>query len=324
MRPKLLHAVALAAVLACAPTTVAAQDYPTRPITFLVAAAPGGGSDTIARAFSSLLERELKQPVNVVNRTGGSGVVGHSAIANAPPDGYTIGVATIEITVFKSIGLAEITPASFTLIARIAAFDSAVIVSTDSPYKTAAQLRDAIVKGEDGKFKAGGSGQGGSWHMALGGWLKSEGMSATKVRWVPSAGGAASLQELVAGGIDFATCSAVEARALAEAGKVRVLATMGSQRTEIMPNVPTLKEATGSSWEMGSWFSIVGPKGIDPKALAVLAAATKSVHESAAFRAFLKERGFTPVWETGDTFVKYASKTTVDLGDVLGALGLRK
>lgn len=324
MRHPMIRTLVVAAFAAGVAGAVAAQGYPSRPITFLVAAAPGGGSDTIARAFSSLLERELKQPINVVNRVGGNGVVGHSAIANATPDGYTIGVATVEITVFKSIGLAEITPASFTLIARIAAFDASIVVNADSPYKTAAQLRDAIVKAEDGKFKASGSGQGGSWHMALGGWLKSEGMNANKVRYVPSGGGAAALQELVAGGIDFATCSAVEARALAEAGKVRVLATMGPQRTEIMPNVPTLKEATGSSWEMGSWFSIVGPKDLDPKALAVLAPATKKVHDSQEFRTFLKERGFTPVWQTGDAFVQHASRQTIELGEVLGALGLRK
>src|SRR5512145_1276379 len=73
-----------------------AADYPVRPITFIVPWGAGGGTDAVGRVVASLLERELGRPVNVVNRTGGSGVVGHSAIANARPDGYTIGILTVE------------------------------------------------------------------------------------------------------------------------------------------------------------------------------------------------------------------------------------
>ena len=75
----------------------AAQNYPARPITLIVPWGAGGGTDATARIIGSLLEKDLGQPVNVVNRTGGSGVVGHAAIASAQPDGYTIGLATVEI-----------------------------------------------------------------------------------------------------------------------------------------------------------------------------------------------------------------------------------
>ena len=75
----------------------AAQNYPTRPITLIVPWGAGGGTDATARIIGSLMEKDLGQPVNVVNRTGGSGVVGHAAIASAAPDGYTIGLATVEI-----------------------------------------------------------------------------------------------------------------------------------------------------------------------------------------------------------------------------------
>jgi len=272
-----LAAIGLAAALTLG--SAVAQTFPSRPITFIVPWAAGGGTDMIARTFGSLLEKELGQPVNVVNRTGGSGIVGHSAIATAPPDGHTFGLATMEISLFKNLGLADLTLDSYTPIARVAAFDASIVVRADSPYQTAAQLRDAIKTGEVGRFKAGGSGQGSSWHMALGGWLMSEGVEATKVRYVPSTGAAASLQELVAGGIDFATCSAVEARSLADAGRVRILAVMGPQRIDIFPNVPTLKEATGSTWEFASWFALVGPKGMDAKAAQALAAASEKVHK---------------------------------------------
>ncbi len=75
----------------------AAQEYPSRPIQMIVPWGAGGGTDAVGRVFASLLQEDLGVPVNVVNRTGGSGVVGHSAIANAEPDGYTIGIMTIEI-----------------------------------------------------------------------------------------------------------------------------------------------------------------------------------------------------------------------------------
>lgn len=75
----------------------AAQAYPSRPVTLIVPWGAGGGTDATARIIASLLEKELGQPMTVVNRTGGNGVVGHAAIAAAPPDGYTIGMATVEI-----------------------------------------------------------------------------------------------------------------------------------------------------------------------------------------------------------------------------------
>ena len=91
-----LMAAALAAVtLSMVSPPLAAQTYPSRPISLIVPWGAGGGTDATARIIGSLLEKELGQPVNVVNRTGGNGVVGHAAIASAPPDGYTLGLATV-------------------------------------------------------------------------------------------------------------------------------------------------------------------------------------------------------------------------------------
>src|SRR5947209_16741245 len=94
----------IAAMLALAATFAHAQ-YPQRPIQLIVPWGAGGGTDATARIIGSLLERELKQPVNVVNRTGGSGVVGHQAIASSAPDGYTLGLITVEITMMHHVGL---------------------------------------------------------------------------------------------------------------------------------------------------------------------------------------------------------------------------
>ena len=94
----------LLAALLCAATSVFAQ-YPQRPVQLIVPWGAGGGTDATARIIATLLEKELKQPFNVVNRTGGSGVVGHDAIAKATPDGYTIGLITVEITMMHHVGL---------------------------------------------------------------------------------------------------------------------------------------------------------------------------------------------------------------------------
>lgn len=322
--PSFLIGFACAGAFLWAGAVAAAEAYPSRPVTLIVPWAAGGGSDAMGRMVGSLLEQELKQPINVVNRAGGSGVVGHTAIATAVPDGYTLGLATMEISIFKGMGLSDLTPQSYTLIAKLAALDAAVVVRSDSPYANARELVDAIRKAPEGRFKASGSGQGSAWHLALGGWMMAEGIKPAQVRYVPSTGAAASLQDLVAGGVDFCTCSAVEARSLIDAGKLRVLAVMAPQRSELQPDIPTLQEATGADWQMSSWFAVVAPKGLDPQIAATLGTALKLVYARPEMQKFLKERGFRPAWETGSDFERFATVSAQRLGAVIEALGLKK
>src|SRR5215210_9262431 len=110
---------AFAALVAVAFSAAAVAAYPERPITLIVPWAAGGGTDATARIIGALLEKELGQPVNVVNRTGGSGVVGHQAIASAAPDGYTIGMATVEIGMMHWQGLTPLKGSSYTPIALV-------------------------------------------------------------------------------------------------------------------------------------------------------------------------------------------------------------
>jgi hypothetical protein len=147
--------------------TFAQGAWPSRPITMIVPWGAGGGTDATARIIGTLLERDLKQPVNVVNRTGGSGVVGHSAIATAAPDGYTLGMITVEISMMHWQGLTELKPDSYTPLALMNEDPPGVQVRFDSPYKTVKELADAIKAAPAGKFKASGTGQGGIWHLAL-------------------------------------------------------------------------------------------------------------------------------------------------------------
>src|SRR6188474_195582 len=113
-----LHRRSFAALSAGAVVAVAGgaarAAWPERPIQLIVPWAAGGGTDATARIIGSLLEKDLGQPVTVVNRTGGSGVVGHAAIASSPPDGYTIGMATVEISMMHWQGLTDLNGASYT------------------------------------------------------------------------------------------------------------------------------------------------------------------------------------------------------------------
>ena len=109
--------------------------YPQRPIQLIVPWGAGGGTDATARIIGSLLEKELKQPVNVVNRTGGSGVVGHQAIASAQPDGYTIGLITVEIAMMHHVGLTPLRHTDYTPIGLVNADPAGINVRVDSPYK---------------------------------------------------------------------------------------------------------------------------------------------------------------------------------------------
>src|SRR4051812_31180651 len=190
---------ALVALVSIVVSATALAAYPERPIQLIVPWAAGGGTDATARIIGTLLEKELGQPVNVVNRTGGSGVVGHSAIASAPPDGYTIGLATVEISMMHWQGLTELSGASYTPIGLVNADPAGIQVRADAPYKTVQDLL-AAVKANPGKFKASGTGQGGIWHLALAGLLRDQKIDPAAVPWVPSNGAAPGLQDMVAGG----------------------------------------------------------------------------------------------------------------------------
>src|SRR5437763_9829045 len=128
----------LAALLFAASSALA--QYPQRPIQLIVPWGAGGGTDATARIIGSLLEKELKQPVNVVNRTGGSGVVGHQAIATAAPDGYTFGLITLEINLMHWVGLTDLTFEKYTPLALVNQDPAAIHVKADAPYKNVKEL----------------------------------------------------------------------------------------------------------------------------------------------------------------------------------------
>jgi tripartite-type tricarboxylate transporter receptor subunit TctC len=319
---RLLKTAAVGLALA-ASASAFAQAFPNRPLTMVVPWGAGGGTDATARIIGSLLEKELGQPVNVVNRTGGSGVVGHQAIAAAAPDGYTIGMITVEITMMHHQKLTELNPSSYTPIALVNLDPAGFQVRADSSYKT---MNDVIaaIKANPGKFKASGTGQGGIWHLALAGMLADMKIDPASVPWVPSNGAAPGLQDLVAGGVEFAPCSLPEARSLIDAGKVRSLAVMDSKRSDLFPNVPTLKEATGSGWATGAWRGIAAPKGLPNDVRVRLETAVKKVWDSKEFKDFMAQRGFGVLWGSGEEFARFMARGDEDMKKVMTAVGIVK
>jgi tripartite-type tricarboxylate transporter receptor subunit TctC len=304
--------------------SVAQTDWPNRPVTVVVPWGAGGGTDATARIVAALLEKELKQPFNVVNRTGGSGVVGHSAIATAAPDGYTLGMITVEITMMHWQGLTDLKPESYTPLALMNQDPPGVQVNASSPWKTMKELADAIKAAPPGKMKASGTGQGGIWHLALVGMLQAMGLKADHVAWVPSQGAAPAMQDLAAGGIDMVTCSVPEAKAMLDAGRARSLAIMAPARNPQFADVPTLKEAAGIDYTVGAWRGIAAPKGLPAPIATRLTAELKKVFDSTEFKDFMNGRGFGMVWRDAAGFAQFMAAGNAQMGEAMKGAGLAK
>jgi tripartite-type tricarboxylate transporter receptor subunit TctC len=306
------------------PGAAAQTRWPARPVQLICPWAAGGGTDAVVRIIASLLEKELGQPVNVVNRTGGSGVVGHSAIAQARPDGYTLGMITAEICMLHWQGLTEITYKNYTPLGLMNNDPPGIQVNASSSYQNVQQLADAIKASQPGQFKASGTGQGGIWHLALAGWLGAMGLAANHVRWVPSNGAAPAMQDLAAGGLDFTTNSVVEARAMLDAGRARSLAVMAGERLSAFPNIPTLKEAMGVDYQTGAWRGIAGPLDLPAEVKTTMDAALGKVFKGKEYQDFLNARGFGLVYADAAGFGEHLAKADASLGDAMKAAGLAK
>jgi len=320
-----LSAVAGAALIAGALVVSgqAAAAYPERPITLIVPWGAGGGTDATGRIIGALLEKELGQPVNVVNRTGGSGVVGHSAIAEAEPDGYTLGVATVEIGMMHWQGLTDLTWENYTPLALVNEDPAAVSVRADSEWNDLSALIEDV-KANPGQYKASGTGQGGIWHLAIAGLLSELGLAPDAVVWVPSEGAAPGLQDLVAGGVDMVPASIPEARSLLDAGRVKSLGVMSSERNQAFPDVPTTQETIGVAWNIGAWRGIVGPKGLPEDVTSVLIPALEKVYNSDDYKEFMSGQGFGMRWGPGEDFAAFMKESDENLGAVMKEVGLAK
>lgn len=311
----------LTAVIALVSTPVFA-DYPERPLTLIVPWAAGGGTDATARTIARALEEELGQNVNVVNRTGGSGVVGHTAMLNAAPDGYTIGLATVEVNTMHWQGLTDLTYENFTPIAQINYDSPGIQVATDGAFESLDMLMEGIRTEPKGSLTASGTGQGGIWHLAFAGFLMDQGIPADQVIWVPSEGSAPAMTELASGGVDIVSTSVPEARSMIDAGRVKSFAVMASGRLSAFPDIPTTRELVGSDYQVGAWRGIVGPQGMDAEVVATLESALEAAYQSDTYQDFMAQRGFGTEWRNAEEFGQLMQEMDAVLGEIVEQVGL--
>ncbi len=261
--------------------------YPERPITLIAPWGAGGGTDAAARIIAAELEQELKQPINVVNRTGGSGVVGHQAIASAQPDGYTIGILTVEIGMMRHAGLDQLSSEDYTPLALMNFDANAVMVRADSPIKTAQDLL-AAAKANPGKLKASGTGQGGIWHLGLAQWLRRQQAARQRDRLGAQPGRRARPARPDGRRRRRGVVLAAARRALIEAGKVNGAGADGRQARRHLPQGAALQgRPIGIDWNIGAWRGIAAPKGLPKDMTDKLAAALKKIYDGKGYQDFL-------------------------------------
>jgi tripartite-type tricarboxylate transporter receptor subunit TctC len=295
------------------------QAFPRGPIEFIVPWAAGGGTDSVARFLASQLSDKLGTQVNVVNRTGGSGVVGHSAIATGRPDGSTLGLITVELTMMHWQGLTDLDYESVTPVAQVNADPAGVTVAADAPWNTASELVEAA---EGSGLTGSGTGRGGIWHLALAGMLLEGGADPSAVQWVPSDGAAPALQELVAGGVDVSTASLVENQSMIDAGKVKAIGIMAAERDPNHPDVPTLKEQ-GIDFEMAAWRGVAGPAGMDEDIVAEVECHLDDIVHGTEYKDFMQKAGFGIVWKDAEEFGEFMEAEDKTKGEIMDAAGLR-
>lgn len=240
-------------------------EYPSRPITLVCPWAVGGGTDRVSRQMAVFLESELGTPVNVVNATGGQGVTGHARGIRAKPDGYTISMMTLELSMLHWRNLTDLTWEDATPLMSLNEDPAALFVKSDSELQTVKDL-EAAVKARPGELKASGTAALAAWHLAMAGWLISLDQKPTDVIWMPSQGSAPSLQELMTGDLDLVCCSLPEAKSLLVSGDIRCLGVMADKRqaSDDFKDYPTLKEQ-GSDWTLTGWRGLGVAKDTPPE-----------------------------------------------------------
>lgn len=316
---KSLHALALllAGVLF---SGVAVADWPDRPVTLIVPYGAGGGTDATGRIIANMLEEEYGKPFNVVNRTGGGGVVGHTAIANSKPDGYTLGLATSSLTTFEWFGSSKITYRDFTPIAMYNVDPTTILVKSDSPFGSIADVLAAI-KANPGKHSM-ATPVGAGHHLSFSALLDASGIDPNSIKVVPVKGGAMILQELAAGGVDIGPSTLPEAKSLMDAGKLRPLVVLAPERSDSNPDVPTVNEATGLDVVGGTWRSVVGPKGMPDAVVEKLASSMEKIYADPDFKSQMAKLGYGLRYAKGKEFTDFMATMHASNGVLLKKLGL--
>jgi tripartite-type tricarboxylate transporter receptor subunit TctC len=296
-----------------------AQNYPTRPVTFIVPWPPGGSTDLAMRSLSVIAEKHLGQRIVIENKPGVSGTMGAQALAQgAKPDGYTI--AQMPITVFRLPHMMKTNfdpTQDFSWIIHLTGYTFGVVVRADSQWKTWAELI-AYAKANPGKVTYATPGNGTSLHITMEDIAQREGIKWTQV---PYKGYAEAAQGLLGGHVDVHSDSTGWGEQV-NAGRLRLLCTWGATRTKRWPNVPTLKDL-GYPIVSNSPYGLAGPKGMDPAVVKVLHDAFKKALEDPEYLKTLEKFDQEPYYLNSADYAALAKKFIEDERVAIQRLGLK-
>jgi tripartite-type tricarboxylate transporter receptor subunit TctC len=299
-----------------------AQDaYPSRPITMIVPFPPGGVADIVGRPLAATMEKTLRQPVVVVNRTGAGGAVGMAAAAKSAPDGYTILMGLSSISIFPvSDRINGKTPAyelkEFAPIALVTADPTVLVVRTDSPYKTLKEFVDAA-KAKPGKINYSSSGVYGTLHVAMEIFANAAGI---QLFHVPYGGGGPAVTALLGGQVEALASGPAAAIGQIRGGKMRALASWSSERLALLPEIPTFKEL-GYDAEFYIWSGVFVPAATPAPVVSRIREAVRDAANSAEFRSAM-EKVSTPVsYLDAPEFQKYWDRDAARLKLALEKIG---
>jgi tripartite-type tricarboxylate transporter receptor subunit TctC len=316
-----MRTIAAGITLALAAATAFAQSYPSKPITMVVPFPPGGVADIVGRPLASQMEKALKQPIVVVNRTGAGGAVGMASVAKAPADGYTILMALSSISIFPvSDRINGKQPAyelkDFAPIALITADPTVLVVGADSPWKTLKEFV-ASAKAYPGKINYSSSGVYGTLHVAMEIFANAAGI---QLFHVPYQGGGPALTALLGGQVHALASGPAPAVGQIKGGKVRALASWSTERLPLLPDIPTFKEL-GYDAEFYIWSGVFAPAPVPTPVLDRLRLAVREAATSDEFKAAM-EKVQTPVnYLDAPAFRSYWEKDAARLKVALEKIG---
>ena len=279
----------LAAALVLASPAVRAQTYPSRQITLIIPFAAGGSNDVVGRAIGKKLTEAWGQPVIVENRPGAGGMIGTSAVAAAPPDGYTLLLVSSTFTINPAIkkSMPFDTIKDFTPVAFIARSPLLVTASNKLPVESVKELL-ALARSKPGQITYASSGPGSINQISAELIALSAGV---KLVHVPYKGGAPALNDLLGGHVDIYVSSLPQVLPLAQSGQAKALAVTSARRTPLLPNVPTLDESGITGFDLRSWWGIVGPAGMPANVVNALNSEIGKMLTSPELSTFLTNEG---------------------------------
>jgi tripartite-type tricarboxylate transporter receptor subunit TctC len=306
--------------LAAASLGVTAQTYPTRPVRLIVADAPGGAPDQLARLLGQKLSAALGQQVVVDNRPGAGGVLGADLAAKALPDGYTLLMTTTAIYAIlpdlkKNLPYDPVK--DFVPISRIATASNVLVVNNAVPAKNIAELVK-LAKDKPGALNYASAGIGTPAHLA-GEMLNL--MADIKVTHVPYKGAAPALLDVIAGNVQYIITSPIAAGAHMNSGRVRALATTGAVRNPSLPDLPTIAE-TVPGYEITQSWGIVAPAGTPAEIVRRLAGEIRKAMNEPDLKEQVLKTGAVPAGDSPAEFEAFMAKERQRLGEVITLSGI--